>query len=217
VMTAGVMAAQCMRAPGWVRIPFRGDLALAAWAVGPFAAAVCAVYAVHRTPPDPFARVLETYSRPGDRVLIVSTSVAPAYPLLVIDNRRQASRYLCCFPIALFYYGEHGPAGHPTYHDRATATPDERQFLADLEQDVVTEKPTLILVQADQCQGCSPDFNIEDYLRHEGTVQRVIDPSYRELPDVLSGWHVYVPSAGNVGRTAALHGPEYWSIFARGG
>lgn len=217
VMTAGVMAVQCVRAPAWGRLAFRGDLALAAWLVAPFAAAVCLVHAVHRTPPDPFAKTIETYSRPGDRVLVVSTSVAPAYPLLVIDNRQQASRYLCCFPIALFYYGEHWPAGHPAYHDRATATPDERQFLSDLEQDVVTEKPTLVLVQADQCQGCSPDFNVEDYLRHEGTIQRVIDPSYRELPGVLAGWHVYVPASRDVQRAADLHGSGNWSIFARGG
>ena len=201
-LSVAAIVAQSLRAIP-ERLPrMRRDLALAAFAVAPAAAALCVISVIHggrgaaaatsaAGPNAPFDHFIEANTRPGDTVLVVSTAVMPAYPLLVIDNLRPGSRYLCSFPIAFFYFHDKWPNGHPAYHDRASATRDEQQFLADLEQDIQTRRPSLIAVQTTGGAGLRPDFDLNDYLEHAGTLAQAIRPAYHEVPGAVAGWHMY--------------------------
>jgi hypothetical protein len=142
----------------------------------------------------PFAalrRVVENRSRPGDRVLIVATSVYPAYPILLQTGRRAGSRYAWSFPIALYYAdAQPDPTGRLIYRRRQEAPAEERQFLHELEEDVHRLRPQLIIVQHDDgWSGLPADFNTFDYLVYSGWTKDGL-ARYRELPGP-EGWKVF--------------------------
>ena len=75
-------------------------------------------------------QVVESRTRPGDRVLVVATSVYPAYPTLLQTGRRTGSRYAWSFPIAFCYAGCRADAAdRPAYRRRPEAPAEEQQFL----------------------------------------------------------------------------------------
>ncbi len=82
------------------------------------------------------------HTRPKDRVLFVTTSVLPTFPMLAQIDRRPGSRYMCMFSIAFFYAGSE----KADYHRWDEASAEERQYLDDLREDVERLQPRLILV-----------------------------------------------------------------------
>jgi hypothetical protein len=108
--------------------------------------------------------LIKEYSRPGDQVLIMSTGVGPAYPALVQLDREPGSRYLWMFPIAL-YEAKRAPSDWCLPYDRMSAK--EQRFVSDVEHDIATRKPQLILV-AHTCLACPPGFSLVRYLVSSG-------------------------------------------------
>jgi len=135
--------------------------------------------------------VIEQRTKPGDRVLFIATSVRPAYPMLLQLDRKPGSRYLCSFPIALFYgHCRVSAAGEPLYRRRADAPPAEQRFLAELEADVARLRPRLVIIpDFPGGMGLPEHFNHSDYLSHSGWTERALE-HYRELPGP-EGWKVF--------------------------
>jgi hypothetical protein len=137
-------------------------------------------------------QIVQQRTKPADRVLVVATSARPAYPLLLQTGRLPGSRYLCAFPIALFYAdAKSAKASRFVYRRRWEAPAEERQFLNELEEDVVRLQPRLIVVHDSAgWQGLPKGFNTLEYLVYCGWIQDAVTPYYRELPSP-EGWRVF--------------------------
>jgi len=133
-------------------------------------------------------RIVETHSRPGEAVMLVASSVRPAYPMLLQLDRKPGSRYLCCFPIAFFNHGGDLEAA-------------QRRFLDELAEDIGHRTPRLVII-ADfpGGQGLPRSFNCFDYLSESGWIGGSLH-AYGEIsgPD---GWRVFVRDS-NYGRPAS--------------
>ena len=114
-------------------------------------------------------RLIAAETQPRDEVLVVSTSVACAYPALVELQRCPGSRYLWHFPIAFFQAAP------------AALAKEEQRYLSELRADILTRQPRLILLDASpESQGCGPDFRLPDYLRRQGILD-LITARYERL------------------------------------
>jgi hypothetical protein len=129
--------------------------------------------------PGPVEKVILRDSRPGDRVLVLSTSVAdPPYPTLLQTGRFQASRYLCAWPVPAFYQGAQVSAdGRFPYHCMESAPVMEQQFLKVLAEDLRRYRPPLVLIRSSgNFQACPKGFNLLEYFERSGFVAK-------EMPD----------------------------------
>ncbi len=128
--------------------------------------------------------MIEDHSQPGDRVLIISPALASSgYPQLLQTGRKQGSRYFCCFPIAFLNGSRKSIEANKTLYRRwDEASPEERQFLDELREDVERLRPRLIIIQDDVgCAHVPKDFNPFEYLVYAGWTESALE-SYRELP-----------------------------------
>jgi hypothetical protein len=138
----------------------------------------------------PEARLIEAFTRPRDRVMVVSTSVGPAYPALLQTDRLPGSRYLFMFPIPMFYHGELAPDSTARYHTLEAAPPAEQRFLGELQEDLARLRPAMVLVDNDRrCQACPPRFDLLEYLEKSGFSERAMR-DYR-LAQRVGGWAIF--------------------------
>jgi hypothetical protein len=146
----------------------------------------------HRAQPSPTPneQLIRTLSPPGGRVVVIATSVGVAYPALVQLGRQPGSRFLWDFPIALYESERSQSNLYPTPDDM---TADERQFIDDLEDDITTNRPDLILVQRVFCQGCPPGFDLDTYIERTG-IKRDAMTAYTHLGR-RGIYDVYVPTS----------------------
>ncbi len=140
----------------------------------------------------PFVPMIDTYSEAREPVLFISTSVVPAYPLLVQSNRVPGSRYLWFFPIALFaHIRSRNANGYVHYPSRSALPSAESRFIDDVAEDIATRRPPLIFVPPNAfCQGCPIGFNVMDYLVAVGLLDE-IRRDYTRVQDTL-GYAVFV-------------------------
>ena len=135
-------------------------------------------------------QIVEARTLPGQRVLVVATSVSPASPMLLKTGRLPGSRYLHCFPIAMLYADTRWSPDRPAYRTYAEAPPEERRFLDDLQEDVQKFQPRLIIIcNALNWHGLAKQFNTFDYMVHNGWTSRAL-ASYREVSG-LPEWKVF--------------------------
>ena len=85
-------------------------------------------------------------------------------------GRRPGSRYLYSFPIRCVYAEAAQPTNNPSLYRRGQDSPiEERQFLTELDDDVMRKQPRLIVIQdRSKLVGLPEDFNTFDYLRYCG-------------------------------------------------
>ena len=136
-------------------------------------------------------RIVEQRSRPGDRVVVVATSVRPAYPMLLqkfaygraaATSAPSQSRVLLC--------RTEPTADRPLYRRYEEAPAEERRFLDELRDDVQRLQPRLIIVNAGAGWiGFAKDFNTFEYLLYSGWAGQALKP-YREVPGP-QGWKVF--------------------------
>jgi hypothetical protein len=140
----------------------------------------------------PLWPLVNRYSDRNEAVLFVSTSVVPAYPLLLQMERRPGSRYLWFFPIPMLTAGDIGQTpGNLWPANDAWLQAQEDQFLRDLTDDVASRRPPIIFIRIDSgCQGCAPGFTILRYLGERGVMDR-IERDYTRVT-VTSGFVMYV-------------------------
>lgn len=165
------------RDAGWALVAWLGTAAAATtWPLLPAPAML----------PSPFAPWVERYSRPGEGVAVLSTSVPEAHPLLFVLGRRPATRFLWLFPAALFAARSAPPDPGRT----AALEEDERLFLQEVRADLERNRPSVIIVHAaGHCQACPPGFSLRAYLGRA----RVLDllREYRRVATV-DGYEVWV-------------------------
>jgi len=119
-----------------------------------------------------FGPLMEAYTREGEPVLFLSTSVQPAYPAILQAHRQPGSRYLWLFPIPMLVGGTSPGADAPA---------EERRFLSELTEDIARRRPPLIFVgDTAFCQGCPRGFNLARYLEAAGPLQ-LIRRNYQEM------------------------------------
>ena len=108
--------------------------------------------------------------------MIISSSVRPAYPVLVQLKRRPGSRYLWHFPVGMFYAKEKAdPDSIFEYHTAATAPAEEQRYLRELAEDIGTYRPMLIIVDAqDRRQGCPPAMNLWSFISRDEALMRAL-------------------------------------------
>lgn len=138
-------------------------------------------------------RTIASYSQPGDRVLVLSTSVGdPPFPTLLQAQRFQATRYMCAWPVPGFYrHVRKLPNGTFPYHPPPTASEAERRFLRETAQDIRRYHPPLILIHSEGWhQGCSEGFSLLDYFRQAG----LIDEAMRDYTEqgTVSEFSIFV-------------------------
>jgi tetratricopeptide (TPR) repeat protein len=131
---------------------------------------------------------INQYTRPGDNVLIVSSAVAPAYPSLLLLDRKNGSRYLWSAPLVMLEYArteqEKIQKAAKARQKSVAAAPaqtqtqaedqielienQERQILERLEQDIHERKPKLVMVEYCQFVGRQ---NLFEVLARRGIIQ----------------------------------------------
>ena len=133
--------------------------------------------------------VIQRYSAPGDRVMLVDTNPDTAYPLLPANQRRHASRYAVAHPIGFAYYRYNGlPYDNPAH----VVPPYAQRYLDHFVEDVRTHRPPLVIVRDSPCSACSLYLlSLHDYLDARGILAEVIEPDY-DLLAVDEGFHIYV-------------------------
>jgi hypothetical protein len=140
---------------------------------------------------DALRQIISERSRPGEPVLIVATSVRPAFPMLLQLGRPAGSRYVCALQLAMLYAGApRSGRGQAIYRRPDEALPEERQFLVELGEDVARLKPRLLIINNTPGWRALPsDFNIYEYLVYTGWTAEALKP-YREVPGP-QGWKVF--------------------------
>jgi hypothetical protein len=113
-------------------------------------------------------------------VLVLATSVWPAYPTLTLLGRRPGSRYLWDFPVA-FALHEGGAQG----------AAEARRFVDELASDIDRLAPRLIALDTRvPAQGCPEGFDYARYLESAGVMARV-RARYDERPP-MPGLRLFV-------------------------
>lgn len=128
------------------------------------------------------APIIEAYTSPGERVLILDPSIYPTNALLPTLNRRHASSYASAYPIPLAYFGH--DAVYP-YDDPRHVVPTYAQtYLDRIAEDIDKHQPNLIGVISTRCEaGCEVATDFHDYLYHRGFIEGVILPNYSRLTE----------------------------------
>lgn len=184
---AGLLVAQLLtRAPDAMAAPpYTGVLPQRLWvaALGSLAAIAItgsllalgpSTRSAESTIPDYYtmARGIVEKTQVGDSVLILSTRVNDAYPLLPQIRRHHASRTMYAFPVALLYYGVESQPGEPVPYrgvDGREMLAEEQRYRADLLEDVHKVRPKLILVDMQKgCPACPEQFTLSDYFVQTG-------------------------------------------------
>jgi hypothetical protein len=139
---------------------------------------------------------------PGDRVLVMATSVRPAYPMLLQLGCRPGSRYSTAGVVALIYAGVRPPAGQPSYRRYDEAPFEERRVLNEYRDDVKRYQPALIIVHnGPGWFGLPDDFNMFEYLVYCGWAEESLK-GYREVSGP-KGWKVFVRALSPAGIAAS--------------
>jgi hypothetical protein len=119
-------------------------------------------------------------------VLVLSTSVFPAYPAMALLERPAGSRYLWDFPIAFYLYERRAAASSGRAELAAQARDDEHRFLGELTRDIDDLAPRLIAISTESpCQGCPDGVGLESYLEQAGVLDH-IRARYQERPSMES-------------------------------
>lgn len=121
-----------------------------------------------------FVELLSNYSTIKDSVVIIGTSVGDAYPALILADRSPGSRFLTMYPFAMFSSTYMKMPGTTKNFSEDSAAP-EIQFLADLYNDIKTNRPELIIISnAKRPLGCVPGFNILGFLTQVGFLDQAL-------------------------------------------
>ncbi len=159
-------------------------------------------------PYDDFSDIMVRLTRPGERVMFISSNVHPEFPSLTYADRRLAGRLTFAFPIAYMYSNTEG------YRLPRRWEEFESRFLRLLVEDIRNEKPALLFVSIDSASQALPrGFVIKEYLHRRG-IDDSLRSSYIPIGSHFN-FEMLVPSVpdpwtGRPGISPALHEPiEY--------
>jgi len=137
---------------------------------------------------DELVQLLETYTSEGDGVLILSTTHRSIRTLLE-EDRRFVGRHMQALPVS-FAFADRWEEADEILAEKAVP-PEVQSYMNDLESDIDTYEPELILIDAAEwCSGCPYGLGIYTYLDTVGFVDEVVEPGY-EYIGVISSFAVY--------------------------
>lgn len=142
-----------------------------------------------RRPPlgfnDPWQAAILQYSRPGEPVMFLHTSVFPAFPATTLTDRRPCGRFAEGFPLALFYDGA------TDYRTWDKTPPEERRYYEDLCAEMRRYPPRIVFVSTmKKPQACPDFFSVDEYFQRRGFYVQILN-NYQEKPPV-AGFRVFV-------------------------
>ncbi len=132
------------------------------------------------------AKIIDEHSREGDPVLMISTEVVPAYPMLAQMRRPPGSRFFWFYWIPMVQQGVGLPG--------ANAAQLEARYLEQLAQDIRTRRPPLILVAKGPCWNCPQSSTVYGYLKDKGFYEHGMY-GYAER-DARAGMAIFLPRNG---------------------
>lgn len=114
--------------------------------------------------------IITRYSESGDTVAFISTTETPVYPTLLYANRFLGTRYVTAAALVMSYEGiEKNRDGSFPYRIKPDWSKEERQYLEELGEDILTNRPKLVFVNiAEQCNACPDGFHLYEYLVQSG-------------------------------------------------
>jgi hypothetical protein len=123
---------------------------------------------------DEFVRLIQSYSKPGDRVAFIDTGWMLTYPAPIRSNMLTGTQYMPTFPIAMLNKNAQlSASGGFSYKSEIELGEKARYLLDDLGTDLGDYKPSLVFINAVTCcTGCPPEFNIDKYLYEAGWFSR---------------------------------------------
>jgi hypothetical protein len=139
-----------------------------------------------------FCEFLKQHPRQGERVVVISTKVSPAYPAILQFGLEPGSRYIWSFPIAFIYEPSKTDCrSSALYHTLQEQTPEESRVLLELEEDIQVFQPKLIAVRnSSKNTGLPYGFNLLEYLRFTGWIDRAL-VSYQSV-DSPESWQMFL-------------------------
>jgi hypothetical protein len=175
----GSCAAAGLREPLGRKFRSLGTPFRVAAAVAPVGAAMLVVLSASRLPESlevrpqrPFEEELCSLTSRGEEVLIISTSVFPAYPALLRMDRRPYGKWMGPFMGIAFARAGEPREGTPRYPGRAEMGFEERRVLDELERDLRAAPPRVVLIAATlPHQGLPLRFDLLEYLRVAGFLE----------------------------------------------
>jgi hypothetical protein len=123
-----------------------------------------------------FVRLIQSQSKPGDRITFIDTAWMWTYPALVCSNRLTGAKYMPTFPIAFLNKNARlSVRGTFPYKSENELGDKERTFLNDLGAVLLVHRPSLVFINdAAGCTGCPPKFCIDKYLQKAGWYDRYL-------------------------------------------
>jgi len=110
---------------------------------------------------------LIAYTQPGDKVLVLSAVLYPAYPLLTQLDRQPGSRYLHLFPLPMLEYWK---ARTSDLTEKQRLEHEEQKVLDNVTEDIGVNKPRLIAIETKPLDRGDGNFTVSSYLeRHQFT------------------------------------------------
>lgn len=114
-----------------------------------------------------FRVTLDKYSRPGDGVIVMTTSIVHAHPSVLQTGRHFASRHLSALMLAL--------ALHAEARGYDAARVEEQRFLDDTAADIERNRPRAVFLDDSAfCHGCPPGFRASGYFFRDAGVRRAL-------------------------------------------
>jgi hypothetical protein len=128
----------------------------------------------------PLKTALAQHTRPGDEVMVLSTSVIPTFATIVELDRKNGSRYLWNFPLPMLYQDD--PVGTPfSYHPERG---EEARYVAELAQDLQRRPRLLVLESSVHSEATPQGFRVIDWVKAAGLFERSIAPFYTHVGEV---------------------------------
>lgn len=105
-------------------------------------------------------KIIEQETNKNDSVLVLNTSVPPAFPALTYSGRKHAGRFLFTYPLAFFFSNTN------KYTPDDGWVEDETWFYESLLEDIRIHKPKLIVIKSEKSlQAIHWDFSLPEYLK----------------------------------------------------
>ena len=139
-----------------------------------------------------FYEFFRQHTRQGDRVVVISTKVSPAYPTILQLGLKPGCRYIWTFPIAFIYEPMKSSAKTlHMYHKLDEQSPEESLLLSELEEDIQLNKPKVIAVKNSPRNTALPNgFNLLEYFRYNGWIDRAL-ANYQPI-DSPESWQMFL-------------------------
>jgi hypothetical protein len=110
-------------------------------------------------------KLIMQQSLPGNRIALFGLTPLWYYPMLVQQDRYLGTRYAFSFMIPMLYEGASEDAtvrhGYRVSDDRVE---QERLYRQDIQNDITTLKPELLIIYRRDCLWCLQGLTMEDYL-----------------------------------------------------